>query len=131
MLSNEACNESYCYKRSNTLIYRYSEAKYLFDVRADAVPQDVLGVDGANEELEHKLPMAHTEQDAVDSVQDSNCSIKLVVVVCEIQDCQDIISKCRSAKAGAENDQMSLWVFDLFSAHISEGFSVYEVKYCG
>ncbi len=34
-------------------------------VPLDAAPQDALGVDGADKELEHKLPMAHTEQDAV------------------------------------------------------------------
>ncbi len=41
-------------------------------MQLDAVTQDVFGVDGANEELEHKLPIAHTEQDAVGSPQDND-----------------------------------------------------------
>ena len=40
---------------------------------ADAVPQDVLSVDGAYEELEHKFPMANTEEDAFGSPEDSPC----------------------------------------------------------
>ncbi len=35
-----------------------------------AVPQDLLGVDGASEELEHKFPVAYTEQDVVGGVKD-------------------------------------------------------------
>ncbi len=88
---------------------------------ADAVPKDALGVDGADEELQHKLPMAHREQDVVDSAEDSNCSSRIIVTVCEIEDVLDSIGKCRSSKEEAEDNQMSLWVLYLFVTHIGEG----------
>ncbi len=37
----------------------------------DAVPQDVIGADGANEELENKLPAAHTEQGVAGNGKDN------------------------------------------------------------
>jgi hypothetical protein len=36
---------------------------YLLEVPADAVSDDAFGVNNAYEELPHKLPMAHTEDD--------------------------------------------------------------------
>ncbi len=56
-----------------------------------AVPQDVLGVDGANKELEHKLPVAHTEQDVDGGAKDSDCFSHLVAI-CE-NEC-DLDSVC-------------------------------------
>ncbi len=87
---------------------------------ADAVPENALGVDGTDEELPHKLPMAQAERDIVDSAQDSSCSSKLVVIVCEFENAVDSTGKCRSFKKEAEDDQMSPWVFDLFVGHVGE-----------
>ncbi len=66
--------ERYYNKSADTPIYRYSVFTDLFEVPADAVPEDALDVDSADEELPHKLQMAHTERDVVDSVKDSICS---------------------------------------------------------
>ena len=65
---------------------------------ADAVPEDALGVDGADEELPHKPPMTHTKRDIADSVEDSNCISKHVIVVCENEDACKNICKYRSSK---------------------------------
>ena len=83
MLGEEDTKERYYNKSADTPIYRYSVITDLFEVPADAVPEDALGVYGAEEELPHKLPMAHTERDGAGSVKDSKCGTKLVVVVCE------------------------------------------------
>ena len=83
MLGEEASKERYYNKSADTPVYRYSVFTDLFELPADAVPEDALGVDSADEELPHKLPMAHTERDIAGSVQDSKCGSKLVVVVCK------------------------------------------------
>ncbi len=121
MLGDEASKERYYNKSTDTPIYRNSVVTDLLEVPADAVPEDALGVDGADEELPHKLPMAHTERDISDRGEDSNCGSKLVVVVIQKEDVLDSPSKCRSSKEEAEGDQMSLWVFNLFVAHIGKG----------
>ena len=71
MLGEEASKERYCNKSADTPIYRYSVVTDLFEVPADAVPEDAFGVDGADEELPHKLPVAHAEKDNVGSARDN------------------------------------------------------------
>ncbi len=61
MLGEEDNKERHAYEGADTPIYRYSVFTDLFEVPADAVPEDALGVDRADEELPHKLPMSHTE----------------------------------------------------------------------
>ena len=95
-----------------------------------AVPQDVFGVNRANEELEHELPMTHTEKDAVGNVEDSVCLSRLVAVY-EIKNILDKLSKCCKSKAEAENGQVLLWVFDEFGGYISIGKTADDVEYRG
>ncbi len=77
----------------------------------DAIPHDVLGVDGADEKLPYKLPVAHTEQDVVGGGQNSNYDSIILVVVCDNEDIIKSFRECRKSKAEAEDGQMSLWVF--------------------
>ena len=44
----------------------------------DAIPQDFLCVDGANEKFKHKFPMAHTKEDVAGSLKDTNS------IVCQV-----------------------------------------------
>ena len=106
MLGEEDTKERYYNKSADTPVYRYSVFTDLFEVPADAVPEDALGVDGADEELPHKLPVAHAERDNVGGAQDSNCSTKLVVLVCEKEDVIYGICKCRSSKEEAQDDEI-------------------------
>ncbi len=120
-LGEEDTKKRYYNKSTDNPIYRHSVVTDLFEVPADAVPENALGVDGADEELPHKLPMAHTERNNVGSAEDSKCSSKLVVIVCQKENVIKKTGKRRSSKEEAEDDQMSLWVFYLFVTHIGEG----------
>ncbi len=121
MLGEEDTKKRHGYEGTDTPVYRYSVVTNLLEVLADAVPEDALGVDGADEELPHKLPMAHTERDIAGSTKDTICCSRIIVVVCQKEDVYDSPSKCRSSKERAEDDQMFLWVFYLFVTHIGEG----------
>jgi hypothetical protein len=54
--------------RATFPIESHTPCSNLLNVPVDALPQDALGVDGANEELQHKLPAANTEGDGSGSV---------------------------------------------------------------
>ncbi len=94
-----------------------------------AVPEDVLGVDGANEELEHKLPVARTEQDHAGGVYDIDC-FSILATICDIESEPDSVYKCRESKAEGEDGQMPLWVFYEQGSYIGVGQEVDGVKYC-
>ena len=76
----------------------------------DAVPHDVLGIDGADEKLENELPMAHTEQDLADCVKYIAYFSELVTVEGKTGYLARL-SERRESQAEAHDDQMSLWVF--------------------
>ncbi len=71
MLGEENTKKRHGYEGADNPVYRYSVVTDLLEVLADAVPEDALGVDGTDEELPHKLPMAHTERDIAGSTKDT------------------------------------------------------------
>ena len=98
MLGEGETKERYYNKSADTPVYRYSVFTDLFEVPADAVPEDVLGVDGADEELPHKISMAHTEQDVSGSGEDSIHGSRKIAFSRELKKVLDSLNKCRSPK---------------------------------
>ena len=98
MLGEKKTSEVYGNEGANTPIYRYSVVTDLIEVPADAVPEDFLGVDGADEELPHKISMAHTEQDVSGSGEDSIHGSRKIALSRELKEVLDSLNKCRSPK---------------------------------
>ncbi len=69
LASREGCGDQEAHKLVDDLWGLFD----FLGVPVDTVPEDVLDVDGAHKELEHKLKVAHTEKDALGSVQDISC----------------------------------------------------------
>ena len=71
VLGEEASKDRYYNKSADNPIYRHSVVTDLLEVPANAVPEDAFGVDGAQEKLQHKLPVANTEGDCARTVEDN------------------------------------------------------------
>jgi hypothetical protein len=97
------------------------------DVPLVAFPKHVLGVDGADEKLEHEFPMANSKQNVVGCAKDIVCQC-ILSPVCEQEHILNNICKCRKTKKEQEHRQIFLRLFNQFSSNIAIGKKVDQVE---